>query len=240
MFLKSLIFLIFAGYAYSSMSDSQDIRLELDKSKPVNLADYGGPHIEIYIRENKISSIATMVTDYTRMIPVAKTRIQSVVVDNYRDTATVYGSTRSTTQPTRSRPSIPKENGIPIPNSLSRMFSIYYEPTSGINVYLLDVISSQNQNTVIVSVPKPKSEPTPSPDKPAVVIPKSEPVMSSQEKKTGQPLTPELFLWYIELQKKREFLDVSKPTEVAKFNLHVAAYNRALKRARLAQSASTK
>lgn len=237
--MKTFVALVLFATVSTAVSDDnvQYVRRELEWGKPLNLQDFGGPHIEVFVRNREMSYVTAATADFTRMVPIARTNIQSVEVDRFNNTATVYGNTSVNTQPTKSTRNIQKKNGTAFPGSNSMMYLLYQEPSSGIRVYFLDGISSQNHDSIVIATPKPAPPPPPlffAPPVPPSTPPPATP--APNKPKEGQPISPELFTRYIALQKERESLDTSNPEAVAEFNQHAADYHAALKKARAAQN----
>lgn len=234
-----LPFLVCALAATAGEPNVQYIRKEVEWGKPINLESFGCPHIEVFVRNREMSYVSVGTADFTRMVPIARTNIQSVEVDNFNGVATVYGNTSMNMQPTKNTRNIEKKNGTAFPGSNSTMYLLYREPSTGVGVYFLDAISSQNHDSVVVAIPKPAPPPpTPQISIAPLLPPPSTPAPSApapNKPKEGQPISPELFTRYVALQKEREALDISNPDAVAEFNLHAAAYHEALKKARAAQ-----
>ena len=239
--MKTSVALLLLAAASAAASDTgvEYIRKEVEWGTPLNLEIFGGPHIEVFVRNREISYVTAATADFTRMVSRASTNIQSVEVNPYNNTATVFGTTSTNLQPTKNTRSIQKKNGTRFPGSDSTMYLLYQEPTSGIRVYFLDTISKLNHDSVVIAVPKPPPPrlppqfpsfaPVPLPSTP----PPSTPAPNAQ--KDGQPISPELFTRYIALQKERESLDTSNPEAVALFNQHAADYHAALKKAQNAK-----
>jgi len=236
--LHVLAILIVASSATAKDDNTQFITKEIEFTKPLNLADFGGPHIEVLVRGREMTFVSVQTADYTQMVPIARTNIQSVEVNNFNNTATVYGTTSSDLQPTKRTRGVKKERGVPGPDGRNDMYLLFHEPKTGIKVYFLDAIARMNHDKLVVAVPKPAPPPTlPQPFLPALPPPAAPtPTTPAPTKRTdGFPISPELFAWYVRLQKERESLDTSDPEAVALFNRHAADYHEALKKARSTQ-----
>lgn len=236
--LSVLAILLLAFSAAAKDDNTRFITKEIEWTKPLNLADFGGPHIEVFVRSREMTFVSVQTADFTLMVPIARTNIQSVEVNNYTNTATVYGTTSSDLQPTRQTRGVKKERGVPGPGGRNEMYLLFQEPKTGIKVYFLDAISRMNHDTLVVAVPKPAPPPNvpqlfPSapalPNKPAP----STPIPNKHAE--ALPISPELFAWYVRLQQERESLDTTNPEAVALFNRHAADYHDALKKARTNQ-----
>ena len=233
-----LAILIVASSATAKDDNTQFITKEIEFAKPLNLADFGGPHIEVFVGSREMTFVSVQTADYTQMVPIARTNIQSVEVNNFNNTATVYGTTSSDLQPTKQTRGVKKERGVPSPDGRHEMYLLFTEPKTGIKVYFLDSISRMNYDNIVVAVPKPAPPPAlpqaflpslPTPATPAPTTP------NPTKRTDGLPISPELFAWYVRLQKEREALDTSDTEAVALFNRHAADYHAALKKAQNAQ-----
>lgn len=237
--LLALAILIVAFSAVAKDDNVEFINKEIEFTKSLNLADFGGPHIEVFVGKREMTYVSVQTADYTQMVPIARTNIQSVEVNNFNNTATVYGTTTSDLQPTKQTRGVRKERGVPSPDGRHEMYLLFTEPMSGIKVYFLDGVSRMNHDDLVVAVPKPAPVPvlpqpfSPQPSPPVTPIPNAS---NSTKRTEGLPISPELFAWYIRLQKERESLDTSDPEAVALFNRHAADYHAALKKARNGQS----
>ena len=233
-----LAILIVASSAIAKDDNTQFITKEIEFTKSLNLADFGGPHIEVMVRGREMTFVSVQTADYTQMVPIARTNIQSVEVNNFNNTATVYGTTSSDLQPTKRTRGVKKERGIPSPDGRNEMYLLFQEPKTGIKVYFLDAISRMNHDNLVVAIPKP-APPTTIPQSfpPTIPLPANPaPATPAPTKQTdGLPISPELFAWYVRLQKERETLDTSDPEAVALFNSHAADYHTALKKAQTAK-----
>ncbi len=233
--LSVLAILLFALSATAKDDNTQLITKDIEWTKPLNLADFGGPHIEVFVRSREMTFVSVQTADYTQMVPIARTNIQSVEVNNYTNTATVYGTTSSDLQPTKQTRGVKKERGVSGPGGRNEMYLLFQEPKTGIKVYFLDAISSMNHDTLVVAVPKPAPPPSLPQSFPTAPPPPSTPTPTPpipNKHAEGLPISPELFAWYVRLQQERESLDTSNPEAVALFNRHVADYHDALKKAR--------
>ncbi|MGB8353094.1 MAG: hypothetical protein WCD79_04335 [Chthoniobacteraceae bacterium] len=205
-------------------------RIELDTTKPINFADYGGPHFELYVTGADTGLINITTVDYTQTIAVAKTRIDSVQYNAYVNTTTVTGANWIDTKyPTTSR-QVEKKNGVPFSGSNHDMYFLYLEPSTGIKIYFLDDVSRMNCNDVVIEMPNYAVSATPTPSVARLIEPQSNPIPKTLN--NDAPISPELYSWYVKLVKERETLDVSNHEAVAQFNKHVAAYVNALTTAR--------
>ena len=240
--LLSLIFLlhfvVFKLTATSGEPNVQYIRKEVEWGKPINLESFGCPHIEFSVRNREMSYVSVGTADFTRMVPIARTNIRSVEVDNLNGVATVYGNTSMNMQPTQNTRNIEKKKGTTFPGSNSTMYLLYREPSTGVGVYFLDALSRQNHDSIVIAIPKPESPATPQISLLPLLPPPSTSMpttLAPNKSMEGQPISPELFARYIALQKEREALDISNPEAVTEFNIHAATYHEALKKARAAQ-----
>jgi len=229
----SAIWLLLAlSAATASDTNLKYARKELEWGKPINLEDFGGPHLEIIVSKREMTYVTAATLDYTKLIPVPKKAFSGFSVDENSGRVTeFYSTSRYDMRPTTKRITVEKKNGIPFPSSNSTMYLLYREPTTGIQVYFLDAISPQNHDSIVVASGKltpPQSQPQIS--FPPSLLPPSTP--SPNKKQSDQPISAELFTWYVALQKERLDLDTSNPEAVAQFNLNAAAYHDALKKAR--------
>ena len=235
----SVLAILFLALSATAKDDStQFITREIGWTKPLNLADFGGPHIEVFVRSREMTFVSVLTADYTQMVSIAHTNIQTVEVNNYTNTATVYGTTSSYLRPTKQTRGVKKDEGIPGPGGRNEMYLLYQDPTTGIKVYFLDTISSMNHDTLVVAVPKPAPPPSLPQSFPPAPPPPSTPTPTTpipNKRAEGLPISPELFAWYVRLQQERESLDTSNPEAVALFNRHAADYHDALKKAQSGQ-----
>jgi len=236
---QSLIVLFWALRTVSATAGDEALRftrIELETTKPINFADYGGPHIELYVTGADTGLVNIATVDYTQTIPVAKTRIDSVKYNVYSNTTTVTGANWVDTKYPKTTRQVQKKNGIPFPGTNHDMYFLYSEPSTGIKVYFLDDLSRMNCNDVVIEFPNHAASymasPTPPPPLAGLVEPQSNPTPKAPN--NDAPISAELYSWYVKLVKERESLDVSNHEAVAKFNKDVAAYLNALTAARQA------
>jgi hypothetical protein len=223
----ALAVLFFSALAIAGETEKL-IRREVPFGSTLNLKEFGGPNISVAITAAEISYVGATISDYTQIVPVARTNIQGVTVDDYRGTASVYGTNQVVMMPTRDSRRIEKKNGVRLPGTSSEMYLLYDDRTSGIRVYFLDTISPQNHHSFVVAIPPPPP-PLPTP-----------PTTSDNAEPTRQPgdgvISSELLAWYLKLQSARLSLDAKDSTAVAQFNRQAAEYHDALKRARVAKN----
>ena len=228
--MKAVVLASYCGIlAVVGADDPELIRREVPWGETVRLKDFGGPDISLAVQGREMSYVSVVIADFTRLIPVARTNIQGVEVNNANATATVYGSSSVDLVPTRNSVRVEKKGGIPLAGSRSELYLLYAEPASGIKVYFLDEIAHQNTDLLVVSVLKAAKRPDLAPA-PAKMPGEHSP---NAEANLGV-VSPELLKWYFSLQQERQALDVSKAESVKQFNAHAAAYHAALKRARAA------
>ena len=210
-------------YVISSISSLADqnragelIRRDVPWGRPVNLAEFGGPRIEVLIRSRQITFVSVDVADYTQMVPV--------VVNDY----SLYGPSRVVMQPTRETRRIEKKDGVTFPGSRSSMYLLYREPQTGIQVFFLDEAAGQNRDPLVIGVPpSPTAEQEPKIDAP----PTAENATASPPKSTKRNdgyLSDELLDWYLKLQDARVALDLNDVKAVARFNEEAARYHAAV------------
>ncbi len=210
------IAVLLAALPLASAADAELHRLELEWGQSINLADFGGPDIEVFVRNREMTYVTAAIADFTRMVAVART--------------TIYGDSSIEMLPVRQTRQVEKKNGAPFPGTNSAMYLLYREPQSGIRVFFLDQIARQNHDWVVVATPLR----APYPEAPRPARPPPVPYLSPAARalEAGQPLTPELFAEYVALQEARAVLDVNDPEAVARFNRRAAAYHQALRKAR--------
>jgi len=191
------------------------------------------------MKNREMSYVGIEIIDYTNMVPVARTNISGVTVDNFNNTATVYGSTDATMVPTRTSIRVEKRNTVNYSATNHDMFLAYEDPSSRIRVYFLDSIARQNFDNFVIAIPREDRLSTP-PATPSIPISTPAPVPHTPVLSTPSVspyLSPALASWYTRLQSERRLLDLSDHQAVERFNEHAAQYQDALKKARAAADA---
>jgi len=226
-FLRLLFFLLLTCVAKAV--DAQDaqpslVKVDVDRNKScLRLSDYGGPRIEIRMRNREMSYVAIDIVDYTRMIRMTDSQNSIPSPDSITEV------------PTRYTKNVDKRNGINYPPSNHDMYLLFEEPKSGAKVYYLDDIAPQNCDSFVVSMPARGATHKNglAGRHPGTPPPKSE---ASAESSTApaapQFLSNELAAWYGRLGREREALDVNNAQAVEAYNKHAAEYRGALAKAR--------
>jgi hypothetical protein len=216
--------LLFALVGVSCLSNATQaaelVRRDVPWGQPVNLAEFGGPRIEVLVRSRQMSFVSVDVADYTQMVPV--------VVNDY----SLNGPSRVVMQPTRENRRIEKKDGVAFPGSRSSMYLLYREPQSGIHVFFLDEAAGQNRDFLVIGVPpSPPREQHRAADAPPVAG-KSPATPAPTPRRNDGYLSDELLDWYLKLQEARDALDLNDTKAVARFNEDAARYHAAVKKER--------
>ena len=143
-----VVFLVAAVSAMASDVKVHYVRKDLEWGKQINLQDFGGPHIEVSVTAREMTFVTVKAADFTKMVSAVR-----------YNTTNGYQNRTVVTVPTRDTQNIQKHNGKTYPGSNSTMYLLYHEPTSGTDVYFLDVISRQNHDTLVIATRTPVSKP---------------------------------------------------------------------------------
>jgi hypothetical protein len=200
----------------------------------LNLQEFGGPDIRLSVKAVYPSSIYFMVSDYTHMIPVTRANLGDANARRGTDPT----SNQMMLVPSTASRKVAKKDGKPYGDARSEMFLIYEEPRSKLKVYYADVASAPiDCRELVVSIPEPdsKTEPAPPERRAEEELPKPPAPKTVASKRDPRALPPELALWYTQLQRARESLDLSDAKAVEEFNRQVADYQKALQEARNAK-----
>jgi hypothetical protein len=220
-FASVLHFVLFGVSCLANANQAGElIRRDVPWGQPVNLAEFGGPRIEVLVRSRQMTFVSVDVADYTQMVPV--------VVNDY----SIYGPNRVVMQPARENRRIEKKDGVAFPGSRSSMYLLYREPQSGIHVFFLDEAAGQNRDFLVVGIPpSPPREQRPIEDAPPVAA-KSPAVPAQSPGRNDGYLSDDLLDWYLKLQETRDALDLNDTKAVARFNEEAARYHAAVKKER--------
>lgn len=222
-FLLTLLLLL-PTLALGQAATHDFVTREVEWGKGVALAEFGGPDLEVGVRAREMTHVVAEITDYTRLVPIARANVQGFVVNPGTNTATVIANPDAKMVPMKTQLRVEKRGGVPFPNSNKEMYLLFQEPESGLAVYFLDAIARQNHDQVVIAIPKPAGDNTASP-------------LRMQVPGSSSPLIPELKDWYQRLLAERRTLDTTDAVAVARFNQHAADYHSALAKMRAAREA---
>jgi hypothetical protein len=200
-------------------------------SGTLDLQEFGGPHIGINVKAVYPSSIYIVVTDHTHMVPVTRA--------NLGDAEARRGTDPTKNQlmlvPSMATRKVAKKDPRSYGDLRSDMFLIYEDKQSNLKVYYAEVGSAPiDSRELVVSIPEADAQPQPPlPEKSAADEPPPTPTPKRPaQSRDPQAISPELSLWYVQLQRARESLDARNAKAVEEFNRQVADYKRALDEAR--------
>jgi len=224
--MKSLLtlLLLLSALAFGQTGTHELLTREVEWGKAVALAEFGGPDLEVGVRAREMTHVVAEITDYTRLVPIARANVQGFIVNPANNTAAVIANPDAKMVPMKTQIRVEKRGGTPFPDSNKEMYLLFHEPQSGIAVYFLDAIARQNHDQVVIAIPKPAAENTME-------------ALRMQIPGSASPVIPELTGWYQRLLAERRTLDTTDAVAVARFNQHAADYHTALSKMRAARDA---
>ena len=224
--MKSLFafLLLLPTVAFGQPATHELITREVEWGKAVALAEFGGPDLEVSVRAREMTHVVAEITDYTRLVPIARANVQGFIVNPANNTAAVIASPDARMVPMKTQIRVEKKGGTPFPESNKEMYLLFHEPQTGIAVYFLDAIARQNHDQVVIAILKRAPENTMK-------------ALRMQIPSSASPVIPELTDWYQRLLAERRTLDTADAVAVARFNQHAADYHAALSKMRAARDA---
>ncbi len=154
----SLLLFILLSVRIFAADSPEIVHREVPFGKSINLQEFGGPNIEVSVRTREMSYVSADIIDHTQVVPVARTNIQGVTVNNFSNTATVRGTNQVLLLPSRVSRRVEKKNGTRIPGINSDLFLLFEHRETGLKIYFFDAISRMNHDSVVISVPKPPAK----------------------------------------------------------------------------------
>lgn len=142
-----LISCLATALAFADEGSSRMIREELPWDKPLNLQEFCGANIDVYVRAREMTHVVAEIVDYTQLVPVTNFGINQW---------TGYPNNQVILSPLKNTVDVEKKNGIHFPGSHDDMYLLYQHRQSGVKIYFLDTIAPQNTDILIVELPEPK------------------------------------------------------------------------------------